>query len=307
VAAKDRRSAGFIAALPEALRPAAEACEGLEELLAERLATARAAWPDVAVADDAVLVHLASRLSPGEPSVAAALTALRVDGLYLVAGCVQGDDKAIARLTALADTQADVVLRRMRLQDAEIDEIKQRLRVSLLVAEKGKPAKIQKYAGEGDLAAWLRTCARRLALTEREQSQRHAAADEEALLELAAATGNPESRYLKERYGQTFRAACAEALRSLNDRQRTVLRHYFLDDLTIEHVGAICGVSRATATRWIREARDTLMERLREALARQPDAGSVELESVIRLLDSRLDQAAAVLRVGLTPPGGKGT
>jgi RNA polymerase sigma-70 factor (ECF subfamily) len=293
-------TACFVSFLP-AVGQAADPPTELEDRLSECLERARAAWPGVALSDELVLRHIAARIAPERPLVEG-LAHLHVEGLYLAAGCVAGSTAALDRISALIDAQTELSLRRMRLSESDLDELRQQLRVGLLVAAGAEPAKIASYGGEGELAAWIRTCARRLAVRSQTQRQARWADDEDALLDLAASNTDAESRHVKERLGPVFRAACAEALKRLEQVDRAVLRHHFLDGLTIDQVGVLCGVSRATATRRIRQARLGLLQGIREALRRQPEAASVELESIVRALDSRFDEAASVLRAGLTPP-----
>jgi RNA polymerase sigma-70 factor (ECF subfamily) len=312
----------LVAALPPDVRAGAAALDDLEERLRSALAACGAAWPGVVVDEGVVLRHVARVLLPaaspslalGTPtegstrgpladpvaqSIANELRGLRFEGLYLVAGCLQGVSSAVACFSALIDKEVEVVLRRVPDADAEGDDVKQRMRVGLLMGADGEPAKIATYSGRGDLRSWLRTCARRMLLREAGKAKRGGRADDDALLDLTAGGDDPETRYLKERYGQSFRMAVREGLASLEVRERAMLRHRFIEDLSVDQIGVLCGVSRATAARWVKDAREQLLARTLEALGRHVGAGSVDAESIVRLLQSRLDDAASVLRSAL--------
>ncbi|MFP2932660.1 transcriptional regulator, partial [Pyxidicoccus sp. 3LG] len=62
---------------------------GLEDVLASLYAAGRQAWPEVPLAEEDFLRHLAERLPPGD-DVAGALAAVHAADLYLACACARG-------------------------------------------------------------------------------------------------------------------------------------------------------------------------------------------------------------------------
>jgi RNA polymerase sigma-70 factor (ECF subfamily) len=287
----------WLAALQAGGRPRDPSPDAAEAELRSRLDAARATWQDVAVPDPLVLRRVAAVLEPGggEQSTAQALGGLRLDGLYLAAGCLAGIPAAVDRVREILDHQVDLAIAQMPFDAQARADLKQQLRANVLVGGPDPP-KLQSYAGRGDLRAWLGVCATRLALTALREAKKGRASSDEELLALATPGDDPETRYLKDRYGTEFRAAFADALASLASDKRAVLRWSFLDDLSIDQIGALLGVSRATAARRVRAAQNEILSATREALARRISAGPAEVDSILRMLESRIDLAASQVR-----------
>jgi RNA polymerase sigma-70 factor (ECF subfamily) len=68
-----------------------------------------------------------------------------------------------------------------------------------------------------------------------------------------------------------------------------LLRHYFIDHMTIDELSVLHRVHRATAARWINDMRAELIAAVRRALVAQLPANDVGLRSIIELVASQLD------------------
>jgi RNA polymerase sigma-70 factor (ECF subfamily) len=102
---------------------------------------------------------------------------------------------------------------------------------------------------------------------------------------------------VKQRYRDEFRIAFGEAAAQLTDRERTLLRYRFVDDLSIDEIGALYRVHRATVARWIAAIRESLFEGTRTRLMARLELDEPEVDSVLRLIDSQLDVSTnAILR-----------
>ena len=66
-----------------------------------------------------------------------------------------------------------------------------------------------------------------------------------------------------------------------------MLYYHLVGQLGIDRIGAIYRVHRVTAFRWIRDAREALVTRTRELLAERMNLAGDELESLLRLVQSR--------------------
>jgi RNA polymerase sigma-70 factor (ECF subfamily) len=72
---------------------------------------------------------------------------------------------------------------------------------------------------------------------------------------------------------------------ALTARQRTLLRLAYVDGLTVDAIGRMYAVHRATAARWLAAAREALFE---EARVRVQAAVGAGMTSVIRLVHSQV-------------------
>jgi RNA polymerase sigma-70 factor (ECF subfamily) len=184
----------------------------------------------------------------------------------------------------------DAVLSRMTGVNGDIvDEVKQQLRRRLLVAEGGPPGIVQ-FSGRGELRRWLKVLAVRQALQLRGRTNREEGATGDRRLEEAILpAGDPRLDYIKRLYQHEFTAAIAQALPMLSDREQTVLRQSFVDGLTIDELGRLHRVHRATAARWIAGAQSRLSAETRLILKRRLNVNGSELSSILRLIRSGLE------------------
>ena len=87
---------------------------------------------------------------------------------------------------------------------------------------------------------------------------------------------------LKREHAGHFKAAFAEAVGAL-------LKQHLLERLSIDQLGALYRLHRATAARRVARARDALLEGTRAALARRLGLRAENLAGVLDLLASRLE------------------
>jgi RNA polymerase sigma-70 factor (ECF subfamily) len=273
----------FRAALPEETRGLMN--DAAAEALTEVTAAARAAWPAIAVDDDAFAKFAAARLADSK-DLAASLRAMPAADLLLACGCAAGDATAQAGFDDLLD-EVDAAAIAVRAPADTIDEVKQILRAQLLVARADRPPAIAGYAGRGSLRAWLRITATR-ELVRQIKKQLRDVPLEQAILDQPG-EGDPVLERLKAQYRVEFAAALGEALLDLDPRERTLLRLSVLDQLGIDEIGAIYAVHRATAARWLVKARGSLVAATQRRLAGRLELDEADVTSVIRMIQSKLD------------------
>jgi RNA polymerase sigma-70 factor (ECF subfamily) len=174
-----------------------------------------------------------------------------------------------------------------------VDEAKQVLRVQLLVPRDGKPPGIGGYKGKGPLRGWLRITATRELIRHQKKRSREVPAAR-PLEEALGDGGDPVLDQMKVEYRAEFAVALREAIAALSAEDRTLLRQQIVDGLSIDALGAAYGVHRATAARWVNRARGALVAATRSQLAVRLAVSADEVDSVIRLVQSRLD--ASVVR-----------
>ncbi len=254
------------------------------------VAAAAAAWPELAVDPDAFRAFVLGRL-PGGRVEPQALAKLDARELYLVAGCAAGLPQAIAALDASYLRGLEAELERGGASEGLAAEAAQSLREKLFV---GDAPRIAQFSGLGKLREWLRvSIAREIGMLRRKRKREVSLAEPERVvagaLAAAAPATDPELAQLKEPYRAHFRAAFEVAAAKLTDRQRAVLRLKVQERLTESEIARVYQVHRASVARWIAEARRTILEETRAALAARLGASSPELSSVYGLIESQLD------------------
>jgi RNA polymerase sigma-70 factor, ECF subfamily len=244
--------------------------------LARAIEDGRAAWPEVTLAAEDFVAHLARHYSPE----------LNVVELYLACACGRGDARAIAAFDRSYLT--DVARAVRQVDSADPDDVLQRVREQLFVRADPEPL-IARYAGRGSLRGWVRSIAVRTALKQLQRNARTIPVDDQVFLEFAAGADEPALEPFKQRYRDELRAAFHAAVAELTVRQRNLLRQYYLDGLTIDDLGAFYRVHRATAARWLTELREALLAGVVRALESALALDGDELRSMIRLVSSQLE------------------
>ena len=175
----------------------------------------------------------------------------------------------------------------------EVAELQQTLRARLFVGDGSGPA-IASYAGRGKLKSWVLVAALREAVRARHKLRREAATDEDALIALADGAAPPPN-VDQQRARTALREALTIALAALPSRDRNLLRLGIIDGLTVDQIGALLGVHRATAARWLLAARDAVTRGVRRELQRALGADPFEAESLMRWADSRIELSLGAL------------
>ncbi len=246
-------------------------------------------WPSWDVPPAAYAGHVMDRV----PQSCVSLRSLHLEDLFVTCACLRGSTQAIVYVHQAFQPDLDKVLAKVSHNQEIHADAKQKLHEHLFVAKDGAPPKIAGYKGNGPLAAFLKVVVSRLALELIRKQVKEV--DEPMADRVADAALEPELAFLKQKYRAEFKTAFADAARQLPDRERAVLRYQVADGLSIDQIGTIYGVHRATAARWAASGREILLKStqqlMRERLKVDPD----EMASIMRLLESQLE--ASVLRV----------
>lgn len=144
------------------------------------------------------------------------------------------------------------------------------------------------YSGRGDLGGWLCIVAVRAATRRREQNEKAVHLECSEALVLPTPDEDPEMALIQREYRDELLAAFREALASLSARDRNLLRFYFLDGMSIDKLGGLYGVHRATASRWVNEVRTTLCTRTRDYLCRRISLSQAGFQRVLGLIESQI-------------------
>jgi RNA polymerase sigma-70 factor (ECF subfamily) len=251
--------------------------EVLEDAIRDAERAGRAAWEGVDVPSEIFARHCRR--------VRAGTEELGRNGadLYLACACAEGDQQALRLFERRVLPAIDPYIARLGLNAAGMDEVRQLLRVRLFA---DRP-RIATYSGLGPLVSWLRIVAVRVAF-ERTGTSPGDASDGEAVGKLVATAGDPELGLTLNRFRDRFQQALDESFSRLSPRARTLLRMHYVDGLSIDAMGAIYHVHRATVARWLVGIRSTIMAGLREKLMTDARPTSSDFRSLAAALRDEL-------------------
>lgn len=259
----------------------------LDGWLATELTGAKAAWPAIAVADDAFAAFFATWIAAAAPT-APELRQASLPELYLACACARGDTGALKQFEHAYFGEIDAALARMRLSSATRDEVKQVVREKLFVVAPGAAPRIAEYAGRGQLGGLVRVIAVRAAIDLVRREKREPLASE-PVPELPIAGLDPELAHFQQRYHAHFKEAFEVAVNGLGSRERNLIRYQLVHGLNVDQIGALYGTHRATAARWVAAARDELATRTRDELRRRLSLSHQEVDGLIRWVQSQLE------------------
>lgn len=270
----------------------------------EVLVRARASWPGVALSLEAFAAalerHRPPFLAAPAPDGGGWLDGLRGEELYLAAACAAGDEVAVRHLERLAFEGLEKTLARIDGSSAFVDEVKQELRLHLLVPARGGVPRLAQYAGRGSLVGWVHVAAARVALNLKRRSGPDALAlgsfQGGVSSDAGAVAVDAETAYLRERYRDQLQVAFREAVGELTARQRNILRMHFLDGVPLERLALLYGLHRTTLGRWVTKSCEQVLARTRRHLSSKAQLPPKAMDSLILLLRSELDFSASLLR-----------
>ncbi len=251
--------------------------------MVEVLALAKQSAPELDLPAEVFRRYLEERVPKG-----GTLADLRIADLYLACACSRGDALALKRLEQAWTQVVLPPLLRMDRSGVLADETRQQLWQRLFTRD-GNHARITEYAGRGSLLSWLRIAAVRTALNLRRKDHAHPVDEGVGLDTLASPGRDLELDYIQVRYRNEFRVAFRPAVDSLTPRQRSLLRFQVIDGLTVDDLGKVYRVHRATAARWVADARETLLEETCRLISGKLGLKPAEFDSMMKVMQSRLD------------------
>ena len=209
----------------------------------------------------------------------APLSEARAAELALCRAAAAGDERAIETLDRTYLAEIDRALR--SYEPDLVDEIKQRVRHKLFVAAPGEVPGIARFDGRGPLGRWLQVVAMREALMHARTTRRAVARERDFIAH------DPDLHVMRREYRAEFERAFADALARLTSKERNLLYYHLVGGLSIDRIGALYNVHRVTAFRWLRDARSALISQTRALLGARMQLGTEELDSLLRLVQSR--------------------
>ncbi|MEO8180464.1 MAG: sigma-70 family RNA polymerase sigma factor [Deltaproteobacteria bacterium] len=226
-------------------------------------ALGRSSWPEVVLSYESFHAH-ATRLGSSRWVVPA-----HPGDLYLCAACQNGEAAAYEALEAKYFPAVKQVVNRIVGERLVLEEVLQEIRTRLFV---GRAPKISSYRGSGPLAGWLRS----LAVNMAQDRLRANIIQRGRMRKLASAQRDASTRTTLDECGdeRVFRGKSAQvcghawwgAIGSLCTDERQLLQQYFVSGVSVDTLGSLFGVHRATIHRRIRRATEHLRRQVRESL-----------------------------------------
>jgi RNA polymerase sigma-70 factor (ECF subfamily) len=250
----------------------------LSQSVENAYAAGRAAWPGVRLDKNAFAERVKTLALEAEN-----LTA-RASDIYLATACLARDPAAVLAFERSFLAPVPRLLTRVALSAHQEDELRQQLRIRLLV---GPTPRLGEYRAMGPLGGWVRVCALRLALDLKLGADARRG-DSDALDALMVGAPGGEVLIDAEHHREAFQGALQEALTTLTPREKTLLRLHFLDGMNIDALGVVFRVHRATVARWLVAIRTQVLDRVRQTLSLDLGASPSEAISLVRLLRSEV-------------------
>jgi RNA polymerase sigma-70 factor (ECF subfamily) len=279
--------AGFLAALDPPIRDRFDDVDGLAATLARLRADACAAYPEVHIDGERFAAELARRL--GAVASPDQVARVRADHVHLAIGCVAGDPVAVRTFERELFDEVGATGARMRARDDQVDDVRGHVRRVLFVTEPGRPSALSEYSGRGDLRSYLRVIATRELVRVIHKGRREVGLSDDDMLAMISPATDPELDYLRDRYRADVDAAMRTALAGLGAESRALLRYSLVDGWTVDRIGALYGIHRATAARRVAAARDELAAAIRAELAARLAISVDDVDSIVRMVQSRID------------------
>jgi RNA polymerase sigma-70 factor (ECF subfamily) len=262
-----------------------------EQALRNAYQEGQLAWPNVGLEFEAFRAHCERVL--GEPEWAWERFGAE---LYLCCACATGDREALRALDGEALPQVVRAISRIDSDAEFVQEALQTLRDKLLV---GPRPKIADYAARGPLISWLSVAAARVALDAVRSRNAYKLQQLNLPERLAQEESSPLHQLVQARYRESFQRALRDAIRALPARDRNLLRLQLVGRCSIDQLGRMYLVHRATAARWLETARNRVFEAVREQIKREHGLNDVEFESIARGVRSQLDLSITATFSGL--------
>ncbi|MEZ4300282.1 MAG: hypothetical protein R3B70_35380 [Polyangiaceae bacterium] len=254
------------------------------------------AWPDLPVEDTAFATWLGER-APPDVAPSTWLAGLSAADALLACACTEGLPAALRAFETAFIAKTPAYLRALHPTPEIVAETQQRLREKLFVGDGDEPPRIRRYEARGSLEGWVRITAVRIALNlvAADKPAQVQPADADALARALVPASDPELELVRARYKDDFLAAFREAIVALSPRERALLRATFIERLTPARIGAMYGVHRTTAMRWIDTAQQEVLSGTRARLIERCRLSPSECDHLLSVVKTGLDASISSL------------
>jgi RNA polymerase sigma-70 factor, ECF subfamily len=215
------------------------------------------------------------------------LEKLAIEDLYLACACLERVRGAADAFEAAHRKVIRRAVARVTPANRDRDEAEQRVRQHLLVGERDAGPAIAKYRGNVPLAKWISVVAIRVAI-----SLKRTESAEQRLRQKAGAEAmgvSPEHLYMQAELRRVIEPAVAEALGRLADRDRLIMRLYFVGRMSSHEIAPVVDLSHQAVSKRLVKAREAILKDIRETVCTKLKIPKDELSSAMRFVVSQLD------------------
>ncbi|HYH97163.1 sigma factor-like helix-turn-helix DNA-binding protein [Hyalangium sp.] len=271
----------------------------LEALLLRAYQAGRDRWPNVLLPEEEFIRHWTQRLPAefeGLP-LAQVIEETVLPDLYLACACLRDDDdsEALAVFEEQYIARLPALLGKPKLPEDVLDELKQTVRIQVLVGTGGSKPDLDRYRGLGTLESWIKIVASRQLGKQSTPTRFAHEEDAHAMLEALPAPEDPYFDTLKRRYFPQLVQALGEAFSSLSPDQRHLLRLHFRSRLSTTKIAALLGVNQSTSWRQIAKALEAVYAEMKRRLQERYNLSTHDFESLVNALRSQLDMSISQL------------
>lgn len=211
------------------------------------------------------------------------------DELVLLRRCATSDKAALEEFRAKYFPIIGHAARAAGAQQSEIEDLQHYFLQWLFFPGSGKPAKFESYSGRGSFGGWLRVVVGRHVLAQRARSRREVPLVREDLSQLLVGRSEPELLFARNRYSGAFKEAFEQAVTSLSQEDRVLLRQHTLDGLSMLEIATIHRVHPSTITRRFAQVRERLLEETRNRLSIKTGVRTSRALEIIQAIRSRVN------------------
>lgn len=200
--------------------------------------------------------------------------------LELVAAVLAGDPTAVAGFEGRFAPELRQIAGRLGVRH-DVDELVQALLVRIVVGGRDAAPKLASYRGQGSLQAWVRAVATRFVIDHIRHLRAQPPCEAVAESQLARSQGI-DGALQQGRWATLVRDSVCAAFDELSPRERNLLRAAVFHRLSVDELGAMYHVHRATAARWLQRTREALHDAVAIKLRASTGMSEPEARSVLR-------------------------
>ena len=245
----------------------------------EHLKAGREAWPGIVVEAARFASEVQRRAKD------AALDSLKGADLYLSIAASDGDERAVGIVRDMLEKEVAYASAKTTATRDQIAEVTAVISRVLFV----EPGALREYSGRGHLKGYLSVIATRELFKTVNKARKEVAIEDDGVIDRLIPHSDPELSILRAQYREVVDDAMRAAIATLDERGRALLRYAFVDGWNVDRVGQLYNVHRATAARWIATVREKLGETIRDQLAARLEIQGSDVDSIVRLVQSRID------------------
>ncbi len=220
------------------------------------------------------------------------LKELALADLYLAYACLRHEPKALDMLDREYLANLPALSRDSRSSQDELNELRQLVRVQILVGGGSARPELAGYKGTGSLRKWIQMVAAHLARRRNAPSRRMTPReDADALIEALPAPDDPVIDSLRKRHLPQILEALIHAISTLSPEQRHLLRLHFRDRLSTSKIALLYGVNQSTIWRDIKKALDAVYTELKRHMQERLNLSTHDFVSLVNALRSQFDMS----------------